>query len=410
MIFGVMLAVAPFVAADSGTRQAENRHEPVKQIDSGALGTDPHRFETAEGMYSTGPFSEFDPKAAQLIAMLDDLARDPHTLPESVLFRFGLIQLTPYRRASQLQDALQDWCLIFLRRINESKPGEVPDDARTDFSTGNRQYTAKNFSVASKDYISALRRFPRYDDARNNLALAQLHLGHDAWAQLEWMILSGLNQRYVPAAINLSVLYERIGMTGESKRTAYRATRLQDQAVPAALFNTAWHHNRNGELSEAHAILTKLSKLSIDDKYNAFYALSLKQMQYANELAAARKATAQAVNRERPETMPDQIERSGAWKVFDAVFPCLGFPKTFFHFGQAGWMKKAGVIVLFLLVPFLVLGVFSGVSPVGFAIFITLIAAWYPFYWGIPDGGWKSFVWPGIYVFILGGSYFNRNS
>lgn len=406
---GVILATAPFAVADERTRQMENHSELVKQIDSGALGTDPHRFDTAESMISNVPCREFDPTAAQLIAMLNEMAPDPQVLPESALFRFGLIKLTPYRHAEQLQDALKNWCRIFLGRMNNAAHGELPHEARTAFSNGNRLYKAKNFNAASRDYISALRRFPRYDDARNNLALSQLHLGYDVWAQLEWMILSERNERYVPALINLSVLYERMGMTDQSRKTAHRAMGLQNQAAPAALFNVAWHHNRDGELTAAHEILARISEFHIDTKFNAFYALNLKQMQFANAMAAA-ESSARAARRESRESIPGQAKETGLQRVVDTILPYLGFPKILFNFDQAGLLKKAGVIGLFLLVPFLLTGIFTRVSPVQVLIFITPVAAWYPFYWGLPDGDWISFLWPGIYLLLFSGLYLNWHS
>jgi hypothetical protein len=95
-------------------------------------------------------------------------------------------------------------------------------------------------------------------DARNNLALAQLHLGNDLTAEMELLILKQLNDSYVPAAVNLTVVYERLGLEQKARDLAEQAAHAGSD-VPQAVFNAAWFKDLAGSHTEALALLTPLA-------------------------------------------------------------------------------------------------------------------------------------------------------
>jgi tetratricopeptide (TPR) repeat protein len=120
-------------------------------------------------------------------------------------------------------------------------------------------YRNGGFEAASTDYRKFLLKATGHYDARNNLALAQMHLGNDLTAEMELLVLRRLNDSYLPAAVNLTVVYERLGLEQKARELAEQAAAAEND-IPQAVFNAAWFKDLAGAHKEALELITPVAE------------------------------------------------------------------------------------------------------------------------------------------------------
>lgn len=245
--------------------------DKISNIENASLGRDPHAYPEAAQMYSSPPVIRLDDAGRELLKKIDTMVRTnpgAQRSAEADAWWLGLAELNPYRANPEVQEALAQWAQRCAENARTS--GEPPDAAA--FEEGNRLYREGKFGPASMAYARLLVQCPAHLDARNNLALAQLHKGNDLIAQLQWEILCRLSDRYVPARINLTVVYERLGRRAEAQKMADAAL-AQGGEVPAAVFNAAWLKDVAGEGQRAEELLRPMAALGAYPRIVEFHRM-----------------------------------------------------------------------------------------------------------------------------------------
>ena len=255
--------------------QAEEQEEWAEEITGADIGKDVHAFKTAALMYEIAPTKPYDRRAADLIDAVTRKLGSKKTLESRDVWR-GLLELNPYRKSAEVQAVVPTWADISAQYVRNSTGGSL-EAAKKWFEQANLDYNAKSFPKASRNYGEALRLFPAHLDARNNLALAQLHLGNDLTAQVELETMTRLYEDYVPALINLTVVYERLDLRDEAAELAREAAQKRED-VPAAVYNHAWYANLDGNLNEASNLLKPLVALDVNPKHAELYDLTQRQI------------------------------------------------------------------------------------------------------------------------------------
>lgn len=232
-------------------------------------GWDVHPFADAKAMYTTPPTVGLDTLGREQLEKINDIvlmaAGSQHSTSADGWW-MGLAYLNRHRSNHKVQQSLTTWAERCAADVKQSSG--VPDSQA--FSEANELYRQGNFGAASERYVQVLAKCPGHLDARNNLGLAQLHKGNDLIAQLQWEILRRVSDRYVPARINLTVVYERLGQRDKAKAIAQEAMTLQRES-PIAVFNMAWLKDVEGDHQTAEALLRPFAELEISGRLTEFH-------------------------------------------------------------------------------------------------------------------------------------------
>lgn len=216
-------------------------------------GKDPHAFSTADQMYKQGRRANPVNRARllpRLMVYIKNGARieDPGVV--ALLERAeGIV------RQEKVQQLIRRWAESYSRKLlSLSAKANVGK-----LNKAGEAYKRGDLQVAVKLYCEVLEDAPRHLAARNNLALALIHQGSLMRAQLELEVLRRLDLRYLPAAVNLSVVYELLDR-GDSNRAATLASdaNAATRGSVQATFNAAWFKAVQGKNAEVGRLLAPM--------------------------------------------------------------------------------------------------------------------------------------------------------
>jgi len=145
-------------------------------------------------------------------------------------------------------------------------------------------YTQGKFIEAGASYMKALLQAPLHFDARNNLALAEIQLGNDLIAQLQLEILRRLNRTYLPALVNLTIVYERLGENEKARSLAAEAEKTGK--IPQTVFNQIWYRLRDREPPPKGEDLDLLKTVSGNKKYEDLHKFARENATAASTISA----------------------------------------------------------------------------------------------------------------------------
>jgi tetratricopeptide (TPR) repeat protein len=327
--------------------------------------TDPHAFSNAAEMYRTAAVQPFDGTAAALLKTVGARLKAKLTLEDDRVWG-SLVKLNPYRKTIEVQAAIEGWATFYAGEI-ASLP-KKSSAANDPFDRANAAYKAGDFEKAAVDYRKFLLKALSHYDARNNLALAELHLGIDVAAEIELLTLRRLNDSYLPAAVNLTVVYERLGLGTKARELADQAA-TAGKDVPQAVFNAAWYKDVAGSPADALVLLKPLADgENVPASVKSYEAL-LQKVVTGNAMAFWNKGLAGSV---------------GAYRHPAGMFVALA---------------------IFLVLSLIIVAIASrkrigrnrGKKP-GFWTFLLLVFVYLRF-WGLPDTKWLLAM--ALYVIVM---------
>jgi len=207
-----------------------------------------------------------------------------------------------------------------------------------------------------------------------------MHLGHDLIAQMQWETLQKLEPQSLPACVNLTALYTRLGK-GEKARALSRILARDHRWVPMVAFNEAWFlAGENAPDAAWHTMAATGAVGGLPPRYAAF----LRQLE---------SMTA-------PVSGPSDDPAGSGEAASDAA----GLDRLL-HEGIAGrlggtssplrWLVSVAVFALLSLV---LLGIVMQMPRGKAAWFLVLGAVLYGLTWGLPQGIW--WLLPGSYLLI----------
>lgn len=358
--FCSILATVAIIPWSMPACAAENQE--TSEMSGGIMTRDAHAFETAQEMYDVAANMPHDSKCDQLAAAVRNQLTSGKTIESRNVWPL-LISLNPYRRTPEVQAEVNGWVELAISRIRRAKSEKANHEEL--FRRAGEQYKAKQFAEASKTYGNLLWRCPLRPDVRNNLALAQMHLGNDLIAEVELLIARNLDQAYVPPLVNLTVVFERLGLRDRAKQTAELAARSR-QDLPEAVFNTEWYGSlapwawRSGKLAP-------FIKQGMGPKYKTLYDIRIEQSRV-----------------------------KGVWGVWGS---------------DGAWWKRLVAVPVFGLVSLFIASYAAacGQRTFGrskarkaFLTFLVLGTLAYILAWGVPVGAW--WLGPAAYILFFGGT------
>jgi tetratricopeptide (TPR) repeat protein len=274
----ILLASFPFAAR----LPAEEKKTKEDKQTLALNGSDPRGFADAKEMLlrpAPARAARAGDKIVELSALLSS-----RRLPEANDTTMAIL-----RSAGSLTDAeysrLRALAMDTGRTIKRNRM--VPLKAKERFAAGNRLYEKGDLAGATKEYAAALRIAPDYLDARNNLALAEMHLGYDVSAAFHFRLIQALDPKYLGARMNLSVALARLGLWQEAYATSRFVARDMPKG-PIAQYNLAWFHNARGD----YAGTAKSVALALDAFHDYDKA---RRLQVLNETEAGREAPSESI-------------------------------------------------------------------------------------------------------------------
>jgi hypothetical protein len=289
----------------------------------------------------------------------------PAAVPLGGVWWEGLVRLNPYRKTAPVGKAVASWAEALAARI-KALPTAKEDAA---FATANDHYAKREFAAAANGYIAILERNPSHFSARNNLALAELYLGNDLAAQVALETLARAAPTYVPAKVNLTVVYERAGRRDDAKTLAAELLK-ERRNVSTVAYNAAWYANLDGQYAEADRLLRPLAQQAASPLHTALAKLNTSQM--------------------------GASQPTGFWEEGLAGV-CGGKEST------GGWIV-AGVLFFVSALIAIALAAAGSLGNKGGAFFLFLLigGGWAMVFWGIPTGGWWALF---VLYGIVGGGF-----
>ena len=194
-------------------------------------------------------------------------------------------EMNPYRNAPEVQSFVSTSAANLAARISSRTNCLSVTGLMTQ---ANLAYRDGRLPDAIHFYREVVTASPAHRDAWNNMALAQLHLGHDLPARFNLEVLRRLDSNYLPAMINLAVVDERGGRRAQAEAAAQAALNIGAD-IPLAVYNAAWFQNLNGDHVRAATLLAPFT--SIVGMPPDFYTLRRLCERQANEAKAGRAAT-----------------------------------------------------------------------------------------------------------------------
>jgi tetratricopeptide (TPR) repeat protein len=248
----VAVVIAIIVAVNSGKSSTSSKSGVQLQ------GADPKAFQTAQDLYS------FPEKQAlsnsETNSLLNDLKAyvNAGTYPEDTNFRSVLLRLDGAPDKTAIVTAIEQAAPVYYANGNFSSSSTTQGNAS--FNSGNTSYEAGKFDTAVTSYTQALVLSPGHLDARNNLGLAEMHLGNNVAALLHFNIILGARSNYLGAEQNTAVALERMGLSSQAQEHA-RHVASQDSSLPMAHYNLGWFASLNQDYSGAEKSFASAVKL-----------------------------------------------------------------------------------------------------------------------------------------------------
>jgi tetratricopeptide (TPR) repeat protein len=376
LIFSVILVIA------GCTRE--------RQFEGKDVGTDRFTFRTAEEMYNNTKILNDDSKSKKLVQQISDYIKSGYSEVDFYIWD-DLNELNPYRKNITVQLAIQKWAKTLSKKIKTS------NGISYTLYEANSNYKDSDFYKASNRYIDAIREFPDFLDARNNLALSEMHCNKDVNALLELEIIRNSDTSYIPAIINLTVLYERLGLSNKADSMARMIYKLRKD-IPIASYNAAWFLNKNKDYAASNKILEKNHESVSDNnkistKYGSLYALNI--VQASGKLGVTHGYYLYGANTELLQL---------AYKK--SLFLKVGMVGKFLNSSPKLVILASVIFIILTIVLIIIIRKSLDVSYYterkgkGFLILLLAGSVIYILYWGLPAGGyWIVF---GIYLLISG--------
>jgi tetratricopeptide (TPR) repeat protein len=360
-----------------------NCDKKESQYQGMGVGVDPNSFTTTKEMYDTLKCLPYDKNAERLIVDITNYIYSGQSEIKPQVWD-NLVKLNPYRKTEKMQLALMKWSKSLAGRFHSSYYSDT-----SGLGLANKDYKDSNFTSASDRYIKILKNSPDILDARNNLALAQIHLKNDLFAQLEFETIKKYDTSYTPALINLIVIYERLGKSvlADSLSQLLYSKR---QDIPAITFNAAWYRNKRGDYKGADSLMSKLLEFDIIKKHKELYALNVAM---AGDLSMNDYSILDVVDSDLSNII---FTKSSFWSV--------GIVKKF------GWwtspLMRLIFIGIFILLIIIIIKLSKAIDRLirpnkrgraAYWTFFFLGSTLCILMWGLPTGGW----WALFILFIL---------
>jgi len=346
------------------------RNEERARTARSRLVRDPIAYESAKEMYEVAPTKPFDSEAGRLIAAVDAALADGKTLEEPAAWD-SLVKLNPYRMTKEVQGALLRWVRKSSDRLKKN-PRLDPTASSSDFERANGLYRSQKLEQASTSYRRILMGSPGRLDVRNNLGLAQMHLGNDLIAKLQFEINRRLDDGYIASGVNIPVVSERLGQREYAAGIA-RETQESRPGLAQASFNAQWFELFENDNYDR----VSSSPTNMNDGSSISPMGTKKKFEELFSIAQALKKGPQA---------------RGFWNM--GLFGVME--------GEAWWLWPLRILALalFLFVAYVVM-VASGAAAKRYSFFLFLLIGglWYILVWGTS----RVVQWPAVIYFVAFG-------
>jgi tetratricopeptide (TPR) repeat protein len=255
VIVVILYIVGRSIIPKSGAAATSGMEEPDQKTTYAIEGRDPCAFKDAEEMFRTGNAKKItEADAEKLVTDLLGRLKEGKT-PEDPACRQLLIRLETAPGLQGIRRRLQEALGPAAKAIGKPLDG-IPADAGNAFTAANGLYKKKQFDQCVSAYRAILAKYPGIMDARNNLGLAEIHLGHNLAALIQFDAILLVDKEYGGARVNATAALTRLGLGDQAYGMASEAAAKNPQSVMAR-FNMGWQQNARGEFDAAASSFTR---------------------------------------------------------------------------------------------------------------------------------------------------------
>ena len=240
---------------------------------------DKYAYSTATEMYAIADTLPFNSDIFSLIVEITNEI-NAGVLIEDARVWDKLQKLEPYRMSYMVQEAVKSWVKKTVENISKRKNGFVYLSVMKSLCI---EYKAGNFEKCIEYCRKGLRTMPSNYDVRNNMALALMHANKDLNSQIQLEIILQQNAQYLPAMVNLTVVYERLNRSKDAARISGEAYTINEQSkkddpfFDPVLFNLSWYLNKESDYELADVVLNQSTTKPVSKKYQSFRVINSKQ-------------------------------------------------------------------------------------------------------------------------------------
>lgn len=220
---------------------------------------DTYSYTSADSMFRVAPVSSYTNSADFIFSSIKK-ALNNEQLPENKEVWNLMLQLEPYRKnveaLEKTEEIAKQVALEIRRFIRQNNVGLKATDAKK----ATLLYHKRDLNGFMEKSRSLLLHDPGNLDIRNNLALALMHSNYDLFAFLELKTILETDSSYLMAWLNITTVYERLGMRDAAQSTAFRLLAkplLPDALHEQVVFNAAWYYYIQGKYAQADSLLAK---------------------------------------------------------------------------------------------------------------------------------------------------------
>jgi tetratricopeptide (TPR) repeat protein len=231
---------------------------------------DYHAFKRADSLYIQADTLPYSYRADASEKAILQYFKSSRLLEKDEVWK-ELLKLEPYRKdprmvtkinniADQLKATITFSNTFYLNRISGPEAKK--------FSA---LYKTVDFETFINEGRILLLRDPLNSDIRNNVALALMHANKDLCACVELETIRRLDSLHIPALINLTVVYERLGRREDAQKLANQLLKIQEQynlKNPKLNYNAAWLMYIDGKNAQADSLLSRIRAKDITGNEN----------------------------------------------------------------------------------------------------------------------------------------------
>jgi hypothetical protein len=244
---------------------AQRNYEYKIQRDSNFSLKDIYAFKSAELMYLVADTLSYSGNADLILASVKKQIDKGKFLENAEVWN-ELIKLEPYRMNPKMVGEVNNISGKLSASIKKSKFKYTKNISVIEAKNFTSLYETIDYESFIEEGRKLLNLYPRNSDIRNNLALALIHTNKDLTAWIELETIRRLDSLHIPALLNLTVVYERLGMQKEAEKLAnylYEIQKRNKLKNPLILYNTGYYKYIGKNYPQVDSLLSEIGNVEI---------------------------------------------------------------------------------------------------------------------------------------------------
>jgi tetratricopeptide (TPR) repeat protein len=217
-------------------------------------------FTTADSMYMVADTLPYSSNTTKIIKLINRNINYGNLLETNRVWN-ELLKLEPYRMHPKMEGEVSNIVEKYTALVEKKKQRFQNPISIKEIKESSSFYSDGDFETFIDLGRKLLVRDPYNSDIRSNLALALMHSNKDLCAWIELETVRKFDSLHIPALINLTVVYERLGMREDAENLANHILDLHYTSFynfPQTIYNVAWFYFSREQYLKVDSILSRI--------------------------------------------------------------------------------------------------------------------------------------------------------